>query len=145
MAKKPQLTETQQDIFGDNYVLHFTEEELTGGDEDQSGGRGTKAGWFRRPLTGDELADPTWGGHQLLGKKLQLREAGGHLFITGSELVEVYTKWLAYGNGGYQKFYWRPTVAAATRAGWQPSPELVAYVASRRYAVLARGHQSAVE
>lgn len=101
----------QFDIFGDNYTLALTAEELE---------------VLNRPL-----GDGVRGGHQLFAARLQERVRAGRLDMTGAELEEAYTKAFAYGDGTWQK-YSRAVVDAGMRAGWEPSPKLRADVKARR-------------
>lgn len=101
----------QFDIFGDNYTLALTDEELL---------------TLNRPL-----GDGVRGGHQLFAARLQERVRGRELVMTGAELEEAYTKAFAYGDGTWQR-YSRAVVEAGMRTGWQPSQALVAAVKARR-------------
>lgn len=111
----------QPDIFGTNYACHLTDIELDSVDG------------IRRPIEPGE-----WGGNQRLAHRLQQREKNGVIEVTDRELCECYVKAWAYGDGTWQKCYFRPIVAAATRAGWTPPPELIEAVETRRAEVLSR-------
>lgn len=110
----------QLDIFEPIYHLQLTAEELSA---------------FRRVI--EDQSGESWGGHQLLAAKLQAREQGGELDVTGKELASAFMKAYGYGNGTWEK-YFRAVIIAAKRVGWMPTADSLEAVRSHRAEVLSR-------
>lgn len=86
-----------QDIFGRNYALTLTDDEVA---------------VVMRPI-----APGDWGGHQHIEHEFQGRLVSGSIDLTQQEVDRAFKYAWGYGEGTWQK-YCRPIIAAAMRAGW---------------------------